>query len=199
MKFWMVMVMLMVIISLANAQAQEWECSNKIAADAASVKVINFLKKYEGRSKLGSCRVEIQVCKFENGAENTGTLGADLLITDVAGFQRYVPIFLNEESERWAKQVSYVGARALVYRFKDKTEDPLTGSDENYDIEFVRKENSEELDYIEVGYTGKNERADRVNKNWIACGEEREEYLKNHPTKHKFKSLWWWLKNPGKR
>lgn len=195
MKLWIVMLSM----TIANVEAQEWNCSNKISDDAASVKVIAFLKKYEGRTKLGSCKVEIQVCNFKNDSDNNGTLGADLLITDAEGFQRYVPFFLNEENERWAKQVSYVGARALVYRFKDKAEDPQTGMDENYDIEIIRKENSEELDYIEIGYTGKNERVDRVNKNWIACGEEREEYLRNNPKKHKFKSLWWWLKNPGKR
>ena len=199
MKFYNLLFLIMFSNLFNNAFSEEWSCPKAALSNKATVKAIEFLKSYEGHFKLGSCKIEMQICNTDEDATNEGSLAGDIIITDETGFQRYVPFFMIADKSSWAKQVSYLGNRAFVYRFKDKNRDTSTGSDENYDIEFIKKVKSDELDYIEIGFTSEVERDDKVNKHWIACGYEREQYLKEHPYKHKLKSKWWWITNPDNR
>lgn len=169
-------------------------CSKKLYQNSKAINAIQYLQNYEGKFSLGSCSVEIQVCDSSNKeVEGTGSMAADMLIIDKDGFQRYIPFFVLETNTNWSKEKIFQDNKALVYRFKDKNFDPETGKDELWDIEIIKKDDSKNLDYIEIGYSSESERKNDTNKKWIACGTEREEYLRTHPYKHYLKSIWWWL------
>ncbi|AUN98084.1 hypothetical protein DOM21_10855 [Bacteriovorax stolpii] len=200
MKNWVLSLAISTSLLPAYAHAG-WGCSKSIRENASAVEAIKFLRPYEGNFSLGSCSIELQVCDLNVPADdNASSFAADIVVINRSG-ERYIPFFISTEKTKWQKQVIFQNQRAFVYRLKDWNEDPETGKDEKYDIEFIRKENSKELDYIEVGFTSEVERQREgyVPPKWMACGFEREAYLREHPVKHKIKSFWWWLTHPKTR
>lgn len=197
-KVFIAVALFLKLISIESSHA--FSCDQSLLNNAQTASAIQFLKNYEGTFKLGSCVVELHVCKTdEKLTTEQSNIAADMLIIDKSGFQRYIPFFVQEFKNRWSKQVWYLSPNVLVYRFNDKNFDNETGSDERWDIEFVKKDNEEKLDYLEVGYSSEVERDNSTNKKWIICGAEREAYQARHPYKHKLKSIIWWLTHPNGR
>lgn len=190
------------LISLLSAQtmASEPSCPENFKSNANASKAFAFIRPFEGEFQMGSCKVELLVCD-ENATNEDGktTFAADMLVTDASGFQRYIPFFVSAEKNNWSKDIMFLTERAFVYRFKDRNPDPETGKFERWDVEIVKTDDLQSIDYIEIGYSSENEQEARVGRNWIICGTEREREVLDHPVRHKIKSWWWWLKNPGKR
>lgn len=163
-------------------------------SDDTVVNMIEFLKNNEGIFKLGSCQVELQVCDIANGEESTDNgLAAEILVTEKDGFQRYIPFYINQFKNDSAKRTYFSMKKSYVYLFADKNYDPETGKSEKLSFEIAKKSQSNEINFLEIGFSSDVERNNNTNKKWITCGTEREEYVRTHPLSHAFKSVWWWL------
>lgn len=188
-----------VVISLllsATAQADLGNCPAHALKSKESVQMIQFLQQMQGRYQLGSCYVELQVCKpvVEETESNTSVI-ADMVVVDKKGFERYIPFFVPEFRQSKSSQIQLQNSRMLHYRFFDRNYDEVTGADERWMIEFVKTSDLLKLKYLEVGYSSETQREQKVNKKWIICGTEREQEVGDHPIRHKFKSWWHRLKN----
>lgn len=192
---------LILLMSLlgTTAFASELRCPESLKNNANASKAFAFIRPFVGEFQMGSCRVELQVCDEASLEDRGSSFAADMLITDAKGFERYIPFFVSAEKSNWSKDIMFLTQRAFVYRFKDRNLDPETGRFERWDVEIVKSEDLKTIDYIEIGYSSENEQEAKVGKNWIICGTDREREVLDHPVKHKIKSWWWWLKNPGKR
>lgn len=163
-------------------------CTEHVLNDPHLSKAIDFLKTFEGRFKLGSCEIELQVCNSAGGSDSgIENLVADLLVTDKTGFQRYIPFYFSKYHSRLSSEVHHVFRRSFLYRFKDKNFDPASGATERWDVEFVKTSDLKSLKYIEIGYTSQVQRENHINKRWIICGSEREKQLHFNS---QFQDLW---------
>lgn len=188
------------ISNIKQSSATTGPCPQSVYQNKDVLNLIKFLKSKEGKFQLGSCTVEIQACDYTNKEiEGDGNFAADLIILDKDGFERYIPFFIIEEKTKWNKQILFQTKKAIVYRFFDYNFDTKSGSDERWDIEIVKKNQIEEIDYLEIGYSSQTERNNKTNKKWIACGSERENFLDKHPNKHYLLSKKWWLLNKNHR
>ena len=115
----MVCMSLLVMTELAGASLGL--CSKAVYENETALNTINFLRKYEGKIRLGSCVIEIQVCDPSiKNVEGNGNIAGDMLVIDRDGFQRYIPFFISEQKNNWSTQVAFQSSNALGYKFKDK-------------------------------------------------------------------------------
>lgn len=179
---------------ILNVRAENPECRQaSFENDELGIALLHFTS-LEGRYRIGSCFVEIKYChKDQNENSGKSSFVGDVFIVDSDGNERYIPIYYAKSKTKKAHGVLKRTARTFIYRFKDKNYDDQSGDYEWFDLEIVKKVNLTEIDYIEVGYSSQVERRERTSKKWIVCGEEREEYVKNHPIKYRYRSWWWWL------
>ncbi|QDK44770.1 hypothetical protein DOM22_06120 [Bdellovibrio sp. ZAP7] len=171
------------IIALVLLAQQSWAklgaCPTHAAHNPKDLRMIEFLREMEGRYDLGSCHIEIQVCRVaKSSREIHGTIIADMLVVDKTGFERYVPFYIPEFDYSKTHQLEIQNSRMLHYRFRDRNYDDATGRDERWAVEFVKTPDLKKLEYIEIGYSSQSQRANKTSKRWIVCGTQREKEVK---------------------
>jgi hypothetical protein len=188
------------LLSVSTFSADTSSCPGSLKNNLKAREAFSFIRPYEGQFQMGSCQIEIRVCSDEDSSEDeSSSFAADMLITDSKGFERYIPFFVAIDKSSWSKDILFLTKRAFIYRFNDNNSDQATGRFERWDVEIVKNEDLQSIDYIEVGYSSESEQESRAGKNWIICGTEREKEVLENPVRHKFKSWWWWLTHPGTR
>lgn len=184
----------LIFLVFVNFQTNASECNQSgFENNDLGIALLHFTS-LEGRYQIGSCLVEINYCQ-KSLADSSGksSFVGDVFIVDAEGNERYIPIYYAKSKMKKSHGVLKRTDRSFIYRFKDKNMDDLSGNYEWFDLEIVKKENLVDIEYVEVGYSSQVERRERSSKKWIVCGEEREEYVKRHPIKYRYRSWWWWL------
>lgn len=173
-----------VLITLASIStkadsANELTCPSAFLADSKFNPIIRFLGPLEGQYRIGSCKVEIHVCRppKSNSQQTDQALAADVLVTDHHGFQRYVPIyFLSQETEKVAF-LPRIFRRAFHYTFHDENRNPSTGRYEFSRMEIDKTSNLKSIETIEIGYWTQVEKRQHLGKAWITCGGINDDAL----------------------
>ncbi len=181
-------------IFVSNVFAESSLCQKNSFENNEEGKALLFFQSLEGRFKIGSCFVEVKYCESSSAnKDGSSKFIGDVFVLDSDGDERYIPIYLTKSKVKKSHGLLMNSDRSFIYRFKDKNRDDLSGNYEWFDLEIVKKKNLSDIDFIEIGYSSQHERKKRTTKKWIVCGEEREEYVKDHPVKYRYRSWWWWL------
>lgn len=187
-----ILLLFLTFVIVANVEA--FECDKMEFEDNELGLALIHLASLDGRHKVGSCLVEIKFCSNSSSenSENPFFVG-DVFVVNGEGQERYIPIYAQKAKLKKSHGLLKRTESSFIYRFKDKNKDDLSGDYEWFDLEIVRTPNSNSIDYIEVGHSSQTERRRKEEKKWIICGDEREEYVKKHPIKFRYRSWWWWL------
>jgi len=164
---WLLFGFCLIYVSFAVASAEQ--CPKSILENETSRQALEFLREFEGEFQFGNCFVQLTVCDAKEPSTETTTFVGDLMVTDEAGFQRYVPFYFPNYQGPQTSQLSFVYQRAIHYEFFDYIPDKQHGRYEAYRIEFVKTPDLKQLDRIEIGFVSEKERQRKLGKKWIVC------------------------------
>jgi hypothetical protein len=116
--------------------------------------IYRSLKKLEGMSKTGSCKLEIHLCT-DSEVNSSDSLLGDVMIS-LNGRSLYVPLYVDQLSDSSSSSFK-IDRWSLKYRFKDWNQDPLSGKTEKDELEFFFNRKTQNLESLVVR---KNNRRD---------------------------------------
>jgi len=161
-----------VVLLLSSSLARAYPCPEIIKTDGRAERLRNWAERWQGVHAIGACRVEITACTAAEGAGSGAVIG-ELLVTDGAGREAYLPLSVIEPDSRFGRTRLRFYADRLSYLKYDYLFEEEFGRTEAYRLDVRVTADGAALRRLDLGTYATRKKLHGPGENqsrWYNCG-----------------------------
>ena len=160
------------LIILFSVNSYSYNCANYTKEKPIAMKALKFIKKFQGKFKLGACDVEITVCDgWEETIENRPL--AEIMLVDQYDREIYMTLAYPEEQSWYFATKTQINKRMLNFKKWDRYYEEDLGRTEHEQVEILTEwDNVNKISSLHVGMYSTNNQLNQPNGNdstWSIC------------------------------